>query len=198
MLAEPRVLPADRAASPRRAAPDAHFFFDAAFDLRDQLRVFLRAQHIGPALAPAVFVARRRARLLLDHLCAVNARRLSARRPAVVEDARPADEQLRELLQRRTVEALKVAIHLVVAQLHRKGVDLLRAQLLLRKAVDARQLLRRHGDARFLSFLAQVCSSLSSFSSRSLRACSRYSSALASSTRSCKLMSSHSTAKRQP
>ena len=128
----------------RHAAPNTHLFFDAALDLFDERVVRAAAQHIGIALQVAALLAHRAEALFLYELRAVDARRLSLRRPLVVKNAALAHEQLRELFKRLSRETLAVPVHLVVAQPHGKGVDLVRLQLTFGKSVDGGKLLVRH------------------------------------------------------
>ena len=169
------VLTTDGAHAPFHAAPHAHFLFDAALDLRDQRIVLAAAQHIRIALEIAAPLALRANARLLHDLRAIDARRLSPRRPFVVEDAALAYKQFGQLFKRRAREALAVPVHLVVAQPHGKGVDLVLFERALRELIDDRQFLARHHAvfepiALFSHFHAHFPSA-SSFSCLSFRAC---------------------------
>ena len=86
-----------------------------------------------------------------------------------------AHKQLRELFERRARKALAVPVHLVVAQPHGKGVELVLIHINKKKMIDDCQFLARHHAvfepiALFSHFHAHFPSA-SSFSCLSFRAC---------------------------
>ena len=123
-------LAADRAARLPHGAANGDLLLDAALDVRDQVGVALRAQHIGLGHQAACAV------VLADDLRVKNARDLPVGRPLVVADAGLAAKQLRHARQGRRVKALKIAVGPVVAQAHAEAVDGLRRERRARIGVD--------------------------------------------------------------
>ena len=139
MLAAPLFRAADGADVLPHAASDADFFFNAALDLRDQVGVLLRPQQIGPALQPAVFVARRSdPGGLPHHLGPVDAGGLPLGGPLVVKDAALSQKQLAQPLQCGTVEPLEIPVHLIVTEADAECVHLFLCQVRLGKLIDER------------------------------------------------------------
>ena len=173
-------------------------------DLRDQLLRFSPCAAYRPSpctqqyLSPAVVARLLLAALPLRGKCAPSVR---PGRPAVVEDAASCRRTApRALAAPASVEALTVAVDLVVAQLHRKGVDLLRAsspssQSALMRASSCRRHARSVPLAGFPVSRSSLFLPPRHFPAAACAPARSTAPPWPPPQRSCKLMSSHSTAK---
>lgn len=136
------LIAADGADAAGHTAPDADFFFDTCLNLANEVRVFLRAQHISPALQPAVRVTRggKHSRFP-DDLRPIDPGSLIFCGPLVVKDSGFSEHQVSEVIEVLPPESLKIPVDFVIAKPDGERVDLVIGELGFCELVNQRKVI---------------------------------------------------------